>query len=178
MKSVGEVMSIGSNFQESFQKALCSMEEGLNGLNSLRNNGSFPLDDEIKSELTIPGPKRIFYVADAMRKGWDLNKIYSLTKIDYWFLDQIKELIDIEDELKETKISNLSKEYLILVQQNSLHQHATCILLMEAVVRATLPKIRKFLYLGVALIELAKELSLITVAFMHQWRCRKRDMNQ
>ena len=91
MKSVGEVMSIGSNFQESFQKALCSMEEGLNGLNSLQNNGSFPSDDEIKSELTIPGPKRIFYVADAMRKGWDLNKIYSLTKIDYWFLDQIKE---------------------------------------------------------------------------------------
>ena len=112
MKSVGEVMSIGSNFQESFQKALCSMEEGLNGLNSLQNNGSFPSDDEIKSELTIPGPKRIFYVADAMRKGWDLNKIYSLTKIDYWFLDQIKELIDIEDELKETNISNLSKEYL------------------------------------------------------------------
>ena len=47
-----------------------------------------------------------------MRKGWDLNKIYSLTKIDYWFLDQIKELIDIEDELKETNISNLSKEFL------------------------------------------------------------------
>ena len=117
MKSVGEVMSIGSNFQESFQKALCSMEEGLNGLNSLRNNGSFPSDDEIKSELTIPGPKRIFYVADAMRKGWDLNKIYSLTKIDYWFLDQIKELIDIEDELKETNISNLSKEYLQKVKE-------------------------------------------------------------
>ncbi len=117
MKSVGEVMSIGSNFQESFQKALCSMEEGLNGLNSLRNNGSFPSDDEIKSELTIPGPKRIFYVADAMRKGWDLNKIYSLTKIDYWFLDQIKELIDIEDELKETNISNLSKEYLQNVKE-------------------------------------------------------------
>ena len=55
MKSVGEVMSIGSNFQESFQKALCSMEEGLNGLNSLSNNGSFPSDNEIKSELTIPG---------------------------------------------------------------------------------------------------------------------------
>ena len=117
MKSVGEVMSIGSNFQESFQKALCSMEEGLNGLNSLQNNGSFPSDDEIKSELTIPGPKRIFYVADAMRKGWDLNKIYSLTKIDYWFLDQIKELIDIEDELKETNISNLSKEYLQNVKE-------------------------------------------------------------
>ena len=117
MKSVGEVMSIGSNFQESFQKALCSMEEGLNGLNTINNDGSYPSDDEIKSELTIPGPKRIFYVADARRKGWDLNKIYSLTKIDFWFLDQINEIVDIEKELKKASISNLSREYLQRIKE-------------------------------------------------------------
>ena len=117
MKSVGEVMSIGSNFQESFQKALCSMEEGLNGLNTINNDGSYPSDDEIKSELTIPGPKRIFYVADAIRKGWDLNKIYSLTKIDFWFLDQINEIVDIEMELKKASISNLSREYLQRIKE-------------------------------------------------------------
>ncbi len=117
MKSVGEVMSIGSNFQESFQKALCSMEEGLNGLNTINNDGSYPSDDEIKSELTIPGPKRIFYVADALRKGWDLNKIYSLTKIDFWFLDQINEIVDIEKELKKASISNLSREYLQRIKE-------------------------------------------------------------
>ena len=117
MKSVGEVMSIGSNFQESFQKALCSMEEGLNGLNTINNDGSYPSDDEIKSELTIPGPKRIFYVADAIRKGWDLNKIYSLTKIDFWFLDQINEIVDIEKELKKASISNLSSEYLQRIKE-------------------------------------------------------------
>jgi len=117
MKSVGEVMSIGSNFQESFQKALCSMEEGLNGLNTINNDGSYPSDDEIKSELTIPGPKRIFYVADAIRKGWDLNKIYSLTKIDFWFLDQINEIVDIEKELKKASISNLSREYLQRIKE-------------------------------------------------------------
>ncbi len=117
MKSVGEVMSIGSNFQESFQKALCSMEEGLNGLNTINNDRSYPSDDEIKSELTIPGPKRIFYVADAIRKGWDLNKIYSLTKIDFWFLDQINEIVDIEKELKKASISNLSREYLQRIKE-------------------------------------------------------------
>ena len=117
MKSVGEVMSIGSNFQESFQKALCSMEEGLNGLNTINSDGSYPSDDEIKSELTIPGPKRIFYVADAIRKGWDLNKIYSLTKIDFWFLDQINEIVDIEKELKKANISNLSREYLQRIKE-------------------------------------------------------------
>ena len=95
MKSVGEVMSIGSNFQESFQKALCSMEEGLNGLNSLRSNHSDISKEEILNELTIPGPKRIFYVADAIRNGWSLSKIHSLTKIDYWFLDQIHEILEI-----------------------------------------------------------------------------------
>ena len=112
MKSVGEVMSMGSNFQESFQKALCSMEEGLNGLNSLVEKSVFPDDDEITSELTIPGPKRIFYVADAIRKGWSIEKIYSLTKIDYWFLDQIKELIDIEEKLYDSNIEELEKDYL------------------------------------------------------------------
>ena len=116
MKSVGEVMSIGSNFQESFQKALCSMEENLNGLNSSKNELLLS-DDEIKSELTIPGPKRIFYVADAMRKGWDLDKIFLLTKIDYWFLDQIKELVEIEERLKDINFSNLSKDYLLEIKE-------------------------------------------------------------
>ena len=116
MKSVGEVMSIGSNFQESFQKALCSMEENLNGLNSSKND-LLSSDDEIKSELTIPGPKRIFYIADAMRKDWDLNKIFLLTNIDYWFLDQIKELVEIEERLKDINFSNLSKDYLLDIKE-------------------------------------------------------------
>ena len=112
MKSVGEVMSMGSNFQESFQKALCSMEEGLNGLNSISNDLSSISDEEIKSELTIPGPKRIFYIADAIRKDWDIKKIYNLTKIDYWFLDQIKELIQIEKTLTNLNIDELNQDYL------------------------------------------------------------------
>jgi len=117
MKSVGEVMSIGSNFQESFQKALCSMEEGLNGLNSLGSNHSDISKEEILNELTIPGPKRIFYVADAIRNGWSLSKIHSLTKIDYWFLDQIDEILEIEKNLIDTKESDLEASYLKIIKE-------------------------------------------------------------
>ena len=117
MKSVGEVMSIGSNFQESFQKALCSMEEGLNGLNSLGSNHSDISKEEILNELTIPGPKRIFYVADAIRNGWSLSKIHSLTKIDYWFLDQIDEILEIEKNLINTKESDLEASYLKIIKE-------------------------------------------------------------
>ena len=112
MKSVGEVMSIGSNFQESFQKALCSMEEGLNGLNSLGSNHSDISKEEILNELTIPGPKRIFYVADAIRNGWSLSKIHSLTKIDYWFLDQINEILEIENNLLDLNKNELTEDLL------------------------------------------------------------------
>ena len=108
MKSVGEVMAIGSNFQESLQKALCSMEEDLNGLNPVVENLPESLD-KIQYELTFPGPQRLFYVADAIRSGWSLEKIYNLTKIDYWFLDQIYEIISIEKNLQNTSLNQLNK---------------------------------------------------------------------
>ena len=117
MKSVGEVMSIGSNFQESFQKALCSMEEGLNGINSVAKNHNFLSDEKIKSELTIPGPKRLFYLADAIRKGWSLEKIYELTKIDFWFLDQLNDLINIEKELKNIDFKDIKKDKIIQIKE-------------------------------------------------------------
>ena len=117
MKSVGEVMSIGSNFQESFQKALCSMEEGLNGINSVAKNHNFASDERIKSELTIPGPKRLFYLADAIRKGWSLKKIYELTKIDFWFLDQLNDLINIEKELGNIDFKDLQKDKIIQIKE-------------------------------------------------------------
>ena len=117
MKSVGEVMSIGSNFQESFQKALCSMEEGLNGINSVAKNHNFASDERIKSELTIPGPKRLFYLADAIRKGWSLEKIYELTKIDFWFLDQLNDLINIEKELGNIDFKDLQKDKIVQIKE-------------------------------------------------------------
>ena len=112
MKSVGEVMSIGSNFQESLQKALCSMEEGLDGLNSLKIENNNVPEETLINELTIPGPKRLFYVADAIRQGWSLEKIYSLTKIDFWFLDQLNELINIENDLISKNFSDIDSGFI------------------------------------------------------------------
>ena len=110
MKSVGEVMAIGSNFQESLQKALASMEEDLNGLNSIVEKSYEECKEEILYQLTFPGPKRLFYVCDAIRAGWGLEKIYELTKIDYWFLDQLEEILNIEKSLQTKKLSDLDHE--------------------------------------------------------------------
>ena len=117
MKSVGEVMAIGSNFQESLQKALCSMEEDLNGLNSVVENTSLDNTEEIQYELTFPGPQRLFYVADAIRSGWSLEKIYKLTKIDYWFLDQINEIIAIEKNLSNLTLNDLNENQILHIKE-------------------------------------------------------------
>ncbi len=117
MKSVGEVMAIGSNFKESLQKALCSMEEDFDGLNSLDSLKEIS-NKKIKYELTFPGSKRIFYVADALRKGWTTKDVFDATKIDYWFLDQINELIQLEKDLKTKEIENIDKSYLTILKKD------------------------------------------------------------
>ena len=103
-------MAIGSNFQESLQKALSSMEEDLNVLNSVVEKPYENHEDKILYELTFPGPKRLFYVSDALRAGWNLEKIHKLTKIDYWFLDQIEEIINFEKSIQNKELDTLSKD--------------------------------------------------------------------
>ena len=108
MKSVGEVMAIGTNFQESLQKAICSMEEGLDGLNSVIS-AEDNLEEKLQYELSFPGPQRIFYVADAMRSGWSNKKINSLSGIDFWFLNEIKNIINQEQKISSTALEDLEK---------------------------------------------------------------------
>jgi carbamoyl-phosphate synthase large subunit len=94
MKSVGEVMAMGRTFQESFQKALRGLEVGVDGMNQKT------VDREVlEKELGEPGPERIWYVGDAFAQGLTLDEVFQLTKIDPWFLVQIKEIVDIELEL-------------------------------------------------------------------------------
>ena len=92
MKSVGESMSIGRNFKESLQKALVSLEVGLTGMDKIESNL-----EVIKEKLKTNVPLRILYVADAIRNGLDLKEIHQLCKIDPWFLQQIKEIVDAEN---------------------------------------------------------------------------------
>ena len=107
MKSVGEVMAIGRNFQESFQKAIRSMEEGLVGLSSIlkENEGNGAL----KLELSTPGERRLWFIADAFRRGWSMQEVFDSCQVDRWFLHQIKELVDDEKIISESKLSDLDK---------------------------------------------------------------------
>jgi len=108
MKSVGEVMAIGRTFQESFQKALRGLEIGVDGLNQRTKDR-----EKIELELGEPGPERIWYVGDAFENGFTLEEVYRLTKIDPWFLDQIKQIVELEMELDDTKLEDVSKEKFI-----------------------------------------------------------------
>jgi carbamoyl-phosphate synthase large subunit len=107
MKSVGEVMAMGRSFQESFQKALRGLEVGVDGLDGITSDA-----DRITKELGEPGPERIWYVGDAFRLGMTVEQVFDITKIDPWFLAQIKDIIDREDALKGKHIADLNKEAL------------------------------------------------------------------
>jgi len=118
MKSVGEVMAIGRTFKEALQKGLRSLDIKKNGLESLlfkdapdkANDDSHTLEI-IYQKLRVPNAERIFYIGDALRAGISIDKIYELTKIDRWFLHNIKEIVDLEKEIISHK-DNLSKEML------------------------------------------------------------------
>jgi len=105
MKSVGEAMAIGRTFKEALQKGLRSLEIGRTGLDSLLFTGqprpqpSHRQSEELLQHLRIPGPQRIFYIGDALRVGLEVERLHSLTKIDSWFLHNIKEIIEMEGEI-------------------------------------------------------------------------------
>ncbi len=104
MKSVGEVMAIGRTFQESFQKALRGLEVGVDGLDEKC------IDiDLIAAELRAPGPDRIWYIGDAFRLGMSQEQVFSLSKVDPWFLAQIADLIEREAALAGRKLDALSE---------------------------------------------------------------------
>ena len=112
MKSVGEVMAIGRTFQESFQKALRGLEVGVDGLNQKTTDR-----EKIQIELGEPGPERIWYVGDAFAQGFSLDEVHQLTKIDPWFLSQIKEIVDIELALEQRTLADLDAETLFQLKR-------------------------------------------------------------
>jgi len=107
MKSVGEAMAIGRNFKESFQKALVSLEIGLSGLDNI-----FKLSKkEILKKLKINIPNKLLLVAEAFRKKIPLQKVYKLSKVDPWFLNQIKEIVEEEIKLVKKGIPKTYNEF-------------------------------------------------------------------
>ncbi|OOR88506.1 carbamoyl phosphate synthase large subunit [Moraxella caviae] len=115
MKSVGEVMAIGRNFQESMQKALRGLETGATGFDEvmdLEGKTADAIKSEITNRLSIPTPERVFYLAEAFRHGFSLDDVFNLTKIDKWFLVQIEDIVNSENEIKTSKLNELSAEVL------------------------------------------------------------------
>jgi len=104
MKSVGEVMAIGRTFKESVQKALCSLETGLDGFERMDVD-----EDTLVKELRRANEDRILYVAEAFRRGMSVDEIYEINKIDKWFLYQIKDIVDFENEIDIDILSDEDK---------------------------------------------------------------------
>ncbi|MBE2896983.1 carbamoyl-phosphate synthase large subunit [Pasteurellaceae bacterium HPA106] len=102
MKSVGEVMAMGRTFQESLQKALRGLETGICGFN-LKTEDT----EKLRTELSNPGPERILYVADALASGWSIDEVYHYSKIDPWFLVQIRDLVQDELALEQKTLADL-----------------------------------------------------------------------
>jgi len=108
MKSVGEVMAIGRNFEEAIQKGLRMIGQGMHGF---VENKELQIED-IDAALREPTDKRVFIISKAMHKGYTVDQIHDLTKIDKWFLNKLKHIIDIDEELKRKNINTLDKELL------------------------------------------------------------------
>ncbi len=124
MKSVGEVMAIGRTFQESFQKALRGLEVGVDGLDEKTTDL-----DTITKEMGVPGPERIWYVGDAFRMGMTVKQVYDISKIDSWFLVQIKDLIDREQVLRGKHIADLDKQALLKLKRSGFSDRRLATLL-------------------------------------------------
>lgn len=112
MKSVGEVMSIGRNLQESLQKALRGLEVGADGFTPIVDLNDPCAREKVTYELREAGGERIWYIGDAFRLGMSIDDIYALTMIDKWFLAQIEDLILEEQKVLEKGIKGLDKTYL------------------------------------------------------------------
>jgi carbamoyl-phosphate synthase large subunit len=119
MKSVGEAMAIGRTFKQSFQKALRSLETGRAGFGA--DGKDYLLkdlsDEELSKKIGIGSANRIFMVREAIARNWGLEKIYELTKIDRWFLRQMIELVEYEEEIRSAKnLDALAKDPLLFEQ--------------------------------------------------------------
>ena len=111
MRAVGEVMSIGKNYKEAFQKAIRSLENGRYGLGHAKNFDTLSKEELLK-KLVTPSSERHFIMYEALRKGATVDEIYELTRVKHYFISQMKELVDEEEELLKFKGSLPSDELL------------------------------------------------------------------
>ena len=115
MKAVGEVMAIGSTFEEAMQKAMRSLEQGHAGLGA---DGHDDFDEEaFEEKVATPTPERILYVAEALRRGWGVERVFELTRIDQWFLHRIQDIVTAEGRIRELGLSGMDAAHMLAAKQ-------------------------------------------------------------
>jgi carbamoyl-phosphate synthase large subunit len=118
MKSVGEVMALGSSFEEAFGKALRSLETGRSGLGA---DGKDEFDEQNFTHLTsVPTAQRVYYLAEAMRRGWSIERLYEASSIDPWFLNCVASMVSAEESLKNTTLNTISAHELLVAKLKGL----------------------------------------------------------
>ncbi|MBP1747894.1 MAG: carbamoyl-phosphate synthase large chain [Deltaproteobacteria bacterium] len=117
MKAVGEAMSIGKNYKEAFQKAIRSLETKRYGLGFAKNFNQLPLDDLMRL-LNEPSSERQFIMYEALRKGAAIDELFEKTKIKHWFIGQMKEILDLEEEMIQYKGGTLPDQLLIKAKED------------------------------------------------------------
>ncbi|HJB48791.1 MAG TPA: carbamoyl-phosphate synthase large subunit, partial [Candidatus Olsenella excrementigallinarum] len=118
MKAVGEVMSIGSTFEEAMQKAMRSLEQGHAGLGADGADDFAGVDEaEFERRVATPTPDRVLYVAEALRRGWGVERVFELTKIDRWFLNRIKDIVTAEGVIAERGLAGLDADTMMAAKQ-------------------------------------------------------------
>ncbi|MBF8250892.1 MAG: carB, partial [Deltaproteobacteria bacterium] len=145
MKSVGEVMSIGRTFKESLQKAIRSLEIGTYGFESKWSVPSGQWSDKEKEVITeklrIPNWERLWYVGDAFRAGFSIDEIFEITKFDRWFLSQIHEIIEFEDEIQQSTVGSQQLDLLRKAKELGFSDKRLAVLLNKD--EAGIRKLRK-----------------------------------
>ncbi len=117
MRAVGEVMSIGKNYKEAFQKAIRSLENGRHGLGFAKDFNEMPLE-KLLSIVGTPTSERQFIMYEALRKGADIQKLHELTHIKAWFIEQMKELVELEEKILKYKGQTLTDDLLTAAKKN------------------------------------------------------------
>jgi carbamoyl-phosphate synthase large subunit len=118
MKSVGETMAIGRTFKEAFQKGMRSLEVGRMGFGNDGKDSLAKLDDDsLEKRLTTPNSNRVFYIYEALKRGKSVEELYRLTQIDPWFVNNLKQLVETEDRIKEAGFHGLTGSFLRQIKQ-------------------------------------------------------------
>jgi len=127
MKSVGEVMAIARSFEEGLQKSIRMLDVGMNGLvcNKLRFN-------DLDKELKEPTDKRIFAIAEAIKKGYSIEKIYNLSKVTPWYIYKIKNIVEIEKNLRRKKLNEIPKQLFKDAKQKGFSDRQIAILIKKS----------------------------------------------